>query len=101
MLGWPPGALCLSSGSVKDLQSVLGKTPLIYFTSLLPICKTGMIILCHLYVGHLNVKFSNEKFKVVVYCAIFPLSSVEMLLFTPANIYLCIYTISNLNYSVK
>lgn len=101
MLGRPPGALCLSSASVKDLQCVLGKTSLIYLTSLLPICKTGMTILCHLYVGYQNVKFSNEKFEVVAYCALFPLSSVEILLFTPANIYLCIYTISNLNYSVK
>lgn len=101
MLGWPPGALCLSSGLAKDLHCVLGKTSLIYLTSLLPICKTGMIILSHLYVGHLNVKFSNEKFCVVAYCAIFPLSSVEILLFTPANIHLCIHTISNLNYSIK
>lgn len=59
MLAWPPGALCLSSGSVKDLQCVLGKTSLIYLTSLLPICKTGMIILCHFYVGHVNVKFCS------------------------------------------
>lgn len=101
MLGWPPGVLSLGSGSVKDLQCVLGKTSIIYLTSLLPICKTGMIILCHLYVGHQNVKFSNEKFKFVAYCALFPLSSVEILLLTPANIYLCIYTISNLNYSVR
>lgn len=62
MLGWPPGALRLSSGSVKDSRCVLGKTTLKCLISLLPVCKTGMIILCHFYVGHLNVKFSDEKF---------------------------------------
>lgn len=62
MLGWPPGALHLSSGLVKDSRCVLGKTALICLISLLPVCKTEMIVLCHLYVGHLNVKFSDEKF---------------------------------------
>jgi len=62
MLGWPPGALHLSSGLGKDSRCVRGKTTLISLISLLPFCKTGMIILCHLYVGHLNVKFSEEEF---------------------------------------
>lgn len=45
----------LGSDLVKDSWCVLGKTTLICLIR-------GMTILCHLYVSHLNVKFSDEKF---------------------------------------